>query len=68
VPTSELSIAAGIPLTTTLRWISKLESEGFVTRADDPLDGRRVWIALANQAVQMMSSYFNRVGAQERLS
>jgi DNA-binding MarR family transcriptional regulator len=68
VPTSELSIAAGIPLTTTLRWISKLESEGLVTRADDPLDGRRVWIALANQAVQMMSSYFNRVGAQERLS
>jgi DNA-binding transcriptional ArsR family regulator len=67
VPTSELSIAAGIPLTTTLRWISKLESDGLVTRADDPLDGRRVWIALANQAVPMMSSYFNQVAAQDRL-
>jgi hypothetical protein len=68
VPTSELAVAAGIPLTTALRWISKLESEGLVTRADDPLDGRRVWIALTGRAVPMMSTYFNQAGPQARLA
>jgi hypothetical protein len=68
VPTSELAVAAGIPLTTTLRWISKLENEGLVTRADDPLDGRRVWIALTSRALPMMSSYFNQTGPQARMA
>ena len=68
VPTTELAVAAGIPLTTALRWISKLEDEGLVTRADDPLDGRRVWIALASRAVPMMSSYFNQAGPQAGLA
>jgi hypothetical protein len=68
VPTSELAVAAGIPLTTTLRWITKLENEGLVTRSDDPLDGRRVWIALTSRALPMMSSYFNQAGPQARLA
>lgn len=62
VPTSELATVAGIPLTTTLRWISKLQSEGLITREQDPLDGRRVWIALTPSAVPLMSRYFGEAG------
>jgi hypothetical protein len=39
-----------------------------VTRSDDPLDGRRVWIALTSRALPMMSSYFNQAGPQARLA
>lgn len=62
VPTSALGTIAGIPLTTALRWISKLESEGLVTREDDPLDGRRVWVALTQNALPLMSRYFREAG------
>jgi DNA-binding MarR family transcriptional regulator len=68
VPTSELAVAAGIPLTTALRWVNKLETEGLITRADDPLDRRRVWIALASRARPLMSSYFSQVGPQVGLA
>jgi DNA-binding MarR family transcriptional regulator len=66
VPTSELAAVAGIPLTTTLRWISKLESEGLLTREDDPLDGRRVWVALTRNALPMMTDFFNEAGPPAR--
>jgi DNA-binding MarR family transcriptional regulator len=62
VPTSELASVAGIPLTTALRWLSKLESEGLITRGDDPLDGRRVWVALTQSALPLMSQYFRETG------
>jgi predicted Rossmann fold nucleotide-binding protein DprA/Smf involved in DNA uptake len=66
VPISELAAVAGIPLTTALRWISKLESEGLVARENDPLDGRRVWVALTRSTLPMMSSFFDEVGPSAR--
>jgi hypothetical protein len=38
--------ASAVPVTTALRWISKLENDGWVQRAIDPRDGRRHWLHL----------------------
>lgn len=54
---SKLCIAAGVPTTTALRWISKLESDGFVKREADPLDARRVWVEISDTGFETMKSY-----------
>jgi DNA-binding MarR family transcriptional regulator len=53
-----LCIASDVPATTALRWISNLEREGLVTRQNDPLDGRRVWIDLTQSGRDAMEAYF----------
>ena len=64
ISVSKLSIAAGVPCTTTLRWIDKLESEGLIIRAPDPLDGRRVWIGLSRSGLETMHSYVEQVATE----
>lgn len=60
---SSLCIAAAVPATTALRWIGTLENRGLLRRQNDPLDGRRVYVSLTNDAVQALSSYFTDIGA-----
>ena len=66
VSTSDLCIAAAVPATTALRWIDKLDQMGFLTREGDPLDGRRIWVALTPTARSKMESYFENVAATAR--
>ncbi len=47
---SQLAQAAGVPGTTTLRWLSRMEAEGLVQREADPFDARRVFIRLSESA------------------
>jgi DNA-binding MarR family transcriptional regulator len=54
---SKLSHAAGVPLTTALRWISKLEADGLIERQDDPLDARRDWLQLSKTGSAAMQAY-----------
>jgi DNA-binding MarR family transcriptional regulator len=61
VSVSDLSVAAGVPCTTTLRWIDKLESESLVIRAADPLDARRMWIGLSDVGFERMRAYIEQV-------
>ncbi|MGE5563236.1 MAG: hypothetical protein ACM3ZV_07985 [Bacillota bacterium] len=61
ISVSKLSVAADLPCTTALRWIDKLESECLVVRTADPLDGRRVWVALSDQGMRRMRSYVELV-------
>lgn len=63
ISVSKLSVAAGVPCTTTLRWIDKLESESLIVRADDPFDARRVWIGLSERGVEAMRDYVDEVSA-----
>ena len=62
---SKLSFAAGVPSTTALRWIDKLEVEGLVVRTEDPMDARRVWIALSPSGLAAMDSYLRRIPLQQ---
>lgn len=66
VAVSSLCIAASVPPTTALRWITRLTEEGLLTRVADPRDGRRVFIALSDGAAEGMFAYLaaaKRAGA-----
>lgn len=64
VSVSSLCIAAAVPPTTALRWIRTLTDKGLVERQADPHDGRRVFIALAQEATDALTRWF---GASRRL-
>jgi DNA-binding MarR family transcriptional regulator len=55
--------SSGVPVSTALRWISRLEKEGWIVRIDDPSDARRSWLKLSNDADQKMDDFFSRMAA-----
>jgi DNA-binding MarR family transcriptional regulator len=58
VSVSSLCIAAAVPATTALRWIKTMTDAGLFLREDDPHDGRRIFIALAEGACDALGRYF----------
>jgi DNA-binding MarR family transcriptional regulator len=61
ISVSKLSFAAGVPATTASRWIDKLEAERLVVRSEDPLDARRIWIALSDSGYSAMELFVERI-------
>jgi hypothetical protein len=61
VSVSSLHGSAGVPPTTGIRWIGRLTQEGYLERRDDPLDGRRVFVALTPDCERTCQSYFGCV-------
>lgn len=59
VSVSSLCIAAAVPPTTALRWIRTLTDKALVERRADPHDGRRIFIALADDAADKLLRWFN---------
>jgi len=60
---TDLCHAAAVPHTTALRWVAKLEHDGWLRRRDDPLDARRSWIELTGRGITAME----RISAETRL-
>ena len=58
VSVSSLCIAAAVPPTTALRWIRTLTDKGLVERQDDPQDGRRIFIGLAQHTAEALLRWF----------
>lgn len=58
VSVSSLCIAAAVPPTTALRWIRQLTERGIFVREADIADGRRVFIALSDDAAASISGWF----------
>lgn len=58
VSVSSLCIAAAVPATTALRWIRTMTDAGLFVRESDPHDGRRIFIALSDNALDAMQRYF----------
>lgn len=58
VSVSSLCIAAGVPATTALRWLTQMVESGIFERVPDPADKRRAFIALSEKALRAMSGYF----------
>lgn len=58
VSVSSLCIAAAVPATIALRWIKTMTDAGLFLREQDPQDGRRIFIALADGACDALSRYF----------
>lgn len=57
VAVSSLCIAAAVPPTTALRWITTMTEMGLFTRYPDPDDGRRVFVTLSETATEAMTAY-----------
>ena len=60
---SGLSMSAAVPSTTALRWIHKLEQDGWLVRQDDPRDARRTWIELTATGNAKLANYFMAVSS-----
>lgn len=62
VSVSSLCIAAAVPPTTALRWITTLREAGLFERQEDPFDKRRAFVALSEKARSAMRRYFVATG------
>lgn len=58
VSVSSLCIAAAVPPTTALRWITAMTESGMLVRRQDPDDARRVFIELSNETNAKLDDYF----------
>ncbi|MEP3225666.1 MAG: hypothetical protein ABJO01_06805 [Parasphingorhabdus sp.] len=68
VAVSSLCIAANVPPTTALRWIKTMTDQGIFLRKADEEDGRRIFIALNEDASLGMHRYFTAVRHYQLLS
>lgn len=64
VSVSSLCIAAAVPPTTALRWITAMTENGMLVRRQDPADARRVFIELSEETSAKLDDYFVAVGAR----
>lgn len=58
VSVSSLCIAAAVPPTTALRWITAMTESGMLVRRQDPDDARRVFIGLSGETNAKLDDYF----------
>lgn len=58
VSVTSLCIAAAVPATTALRWLTQMVESGIFERVPDPADRRRAFIGLSDTALAAMSGYF----------
>ncbi len=58
VSVSSLCIAAAVPPTTALRWITAMTESGMLLRRQDPDDARRVFIILSDEVAAKLEDYF----------
>ncbi|HEX8365255.1 MAG TPA: MarR family transcriptional regulator [Allosphingosinicella sp.] len=63
VSVSSLCIAAAVPATTALRWITILEQRGILLRAADARDGRRILVELGPGAAEKMEQMLSAARA-----
>lgn len=54
VQVSSVCLDAGVPSTTILRWIARLEQEGLIYRIADNADARRRYVRLTEDGHEMM--------------
>jgi DNA-binding MarR family transcriptional regulator len=52
---------SGVPSSTALRWIVRLERDGWIERVDDPLDRRRSWLRLTDGAEKRLREFITQM-------
>ena len=63
---SKVGGSQGLPSTTVLRWLGKLEDEGLVYREVDPTFPRRLLVTLTDRGFDLMSAYVDAVRDAEQ--
>ncbi len=61
---SSIALSSGLPLTTALRYIDQLVGHGYVDRARDVADARRVRITLTAHCTELLERYTGEVARQ----
>jgi len=56
VSVSSACFASGVPATTGLRWVARLEERGLIERVDDPFDRRRTLLQLSEKGREIASA------------
>lgn len=64
VSVTSLCIAAAVPPTTALRWITHMTELGVLVREQDAEDRRRAFVALSDKTADAMARYFDELGAE----
>ena len=64
VSVSSLCIAAAVPPTTGLRWITTMTEHGVLVRRQDPNDARRVFIELSKDSENRLRAFFSDAEAK----
>jgi DNA-binding MarR family transcriptional regulator len=59
---TRLTRLCGVPATTVLRRLARLEDRGLLTRTPDPHDARRVYVALSPAGAEAMGRCFTASG------
>lgn len=67
VSVTSLCIASRVPPSTALRWIGLMADQGLLLRIEDPLDRRRVFVSLSNDAKIAMARYFESLGSDAKI-
>jgi DNA-binding MarR family transcriptional regulator len=67
VSVTSLCIASRVPPSTALRWIGLMTDQGLLLRIEDPLDRRRVFVSLSNEAKIAMARYFESLGSDAKI-
>ncbi len=60
---SSVCAGAGIPSTTILRWIARLEREGLIVRMADQEDARRRYVSLTHKGLKLTTGLLEAVGS-----
>ncbi|NLR71552.1 winged helix DNA-binding protein [Novosphingobium sp. ERN07] len=61
VQVSSVCLDAGVPSTTILRWIARLEQEGLIYRIADNADARRRYVRLTEEGHEMMRNILRAI-------
>jgi DNA-binding MarR family transcriptional regulator len=61
---TRLTRLSGIAATTVLRCLGTLVQAGLVERSGDPIDGRRVFVALSQAGMEAMGGFFSQPRAR----
>ena len=67
IPVSSICLAAGVPPTTALRWLTVLVEKQLIVRTDDARDKRRVNVSLTPATRTAMISYLDRIANRRRI-
>ena len=60
---SSVCAGAGLPSTTVLRWIARLEREGLIVRVADQEDARRRYVSLTTRGLRLTTSLLDAIGS-----
>lgn len=61
MPVTSLCVGAAVPASTALRWIVHLQQKGFISRRQNPMDRRRVFVSLTHDGRARIDDYFRTV-------